>query len=64
MFLRRNNSTEDNSLAGIDSSRSAMPDVWFGEQSQAERAICGNHAISPAKVTTSAQRYTLDRAGN
>ena len=41
-----------------------MLDVRFGEQSQAERAICDDCATSSAKIASSAQCHTLDGTGN
>jgi hypothetical protein len=40
-----------------------MPDVRFGEQSKAERAIRSDCATCPAKVAASAQCHTLDATG-
>src|SRR5260370_18763685 len=40
-----------------------MPELRFSEQSQAERAIGGDCATSPAQVAASAQCHPLDGTG-
>ncbi len=63
LFILRTNQIGDSSLAGIESPRSAMLNVRFGEQSQVERAIRRDFAASPTQVATSAQCHTLDGTG-
>src|SRR6266705_402974 len=63
LFILRTNQIGGSSLAGIESPRSAMLNVRFGEQSQVERAIRRDFAASPTQVATSAQCHTLDGTG-
>jgi hypothetical protein len=53
LFVFRPDQAGDSSLAGIESPGGAMSDLWFGEQSQAERAICGHCSTSPTQVAAS-----------
>ena len=63
LFILRTDQIGGSSLAGIESPRSAMLNVRFGEQSQVERAIRRDFAASPTQVATSAQCHTLDGTG-
>src|SRR5216117_2446029 len=63
LFILRTNQIGGSSLAGVESPRSAMLNVRFGEQSQVERAIRRDFAASPTQVATSAQCHTLDGTG-
>lgn len=50
MFVLGADSTDGGSVASVKGGSRAMPNVRFGEQSQAQRAVGGDCAASPAQA--------------